>query len=219
LTSEDFETVEEAIKEIIEEAGIEVDDNLGFYDFLEIAGNGFRNSTESITKLGVFTTEFSARITEQAEKITRLNNSGNSVESKSIVLKKIFKEIAGYFERYNSNMDDEIPIFKEFSGKSLEAYYKAVEFFYANNLQHENEEELKGVYTAIVSLEQSSGQAIVGLMSMYTAIKQLPRMQKEMNKSMRITEKHLEVLLQELEEYRNKTRQFKDYMELNLKEK
>lgn len=219
LTSEDFETVEDAIEEIIEEEGIEIEDNLGFYDFLEIAENGFYDSTESITKLGRFTNEFSARISEQAEKITRLNNSGNSGKSKAIILKQIFKDTAVYFETYNSQMEVEIPIFKANSGKSLEAYYKAVEFFYANNLQHENEEELKNVYNAIVSLELSSGQARVGMMSLYTAIKQLPRMQKELNKAMRITEKHLEVLLQELEEYRNKIRKFKDYMELNLKEK
>ena len=116
-------------------------------------------------------------------------------------------------------MEVEIVIFKETSIKSLEAYYKAVEFYYANNLQNENDEELKEVYKAVVSLEESSGEARVGLMSMYTAIKQLPRFQKELNRVKRITEKHLKILLEELESYRNKTREFKDYLELNMKEK
>jgi len=104
------------------------------------------------------------------------------------------------------------------SRKSLEVYYKVVEFFYANNLQNENQEELNEVYEGIVPLDESCGTARVGMMQFYNAIKQLPRMQKELNKSTRKTEKQMEILLQELENYRNKIREFRDYMELNLNE-
>lgn len=218
LTSEDFETIKDSIEEIYEEEGEELEDELGFYDYLEIAGNGFKESTESITKLGKSTSEFGEKITEQGEKITRLNNSSNSGQLKTIFVKKIFKSVAEYFDVYNSQMEVEVPIFKDVSGKSLDAYYKAVEFFYANNLQDENEDELKEVYEAIISLDESCGTARIGMMKLYNAIKQLPRYQKELNKSKRITEKHLEILLQELEDYRSKIREFRDYMELNLKQ-
>lgn len=218
LTSEDLETIEESIEEIYEEEGEDLEDELGFYDYLEIAENGFKESTESITKLGEFTNEFGTKITEQVEKITRLHNSVSSGQSKTILVKKILKDTVEYFDIYNSQIGIEVPIFKDVSIRSLDAYYKAVEFLYSNNLQNENEDELKDVYGAIISLDESCGTARVGMMKWYNSIKQLPQMQKELNKSKRVTERQLEILLQELENYRNKIREFKDYLELNLKQ-
>jgi hypothetical protein len=218
LTSEDFDTIGKSIEKIYEEEGEELEDELGFYDYLEIAENGFKESTESITKLGGFTTEFGSKITKQVEKITRLNNSGSSGQSKTILVKKILKDTSEYFDIYNSQMEGEIPTFKDVSGRSLDAYYKTVEFLYSNSLQNENEDELKNVYRAVISLDESCGTARVGMMKLYSAVKQLPQMQKEFNKSKRITEKQLELLFQELENYRSKIREFKDYLELNLKQ-
>lgn len=217
LTVEDFKTLEDTMEEIIEDTGMEYEDDLGFYDFVEIAENDLLETTDSITNLAVYSNRFGQELEEQAEKIMSLNNSRISDKQKVTKLKYLVANTTKFFVIYNDQLATEIRTFENKSNSSLDSLYKAVELIYSDNLQAKDN-ELEEIYQSVNALEKAIGESRIGLMSMYTSIKQLPRIEKGLNKAKKITEGHMENLFQKLEGFREKTRKFLDYMELNLRE-
>lgn len=214
LTDNDFDVLDEKNGDNIESHITEIEEDLGFYDYLEIAENGFKESTNSMIKIGGYTSELGNSMEEQTKKINQLNKLGSASESKSIAIKRVFREAATHFDDYNSKIQLEIPLFKDASGRSLNAFYKIVEFSSENNLQ--NEKELRDIYVSVVSLEDSSSKAINSMHSLTTAIRNLPKMEKELIKAKRVTTTYLENFCEELEEYRGKIRELRDYLDMNL---
>ena len=191
------------------------DEYLGFFDYLEIAQNGFIDMTAIAHRIAEYTNQLGNEIKIKGQQIT-LVNQNTKKEGTTILVRKIFLRVADILDNYNARMSAEIPIFRELSITSLNSYQKCVSFIYQGKLDVESIEQLNNVHLSVSILMVALESSQIGMLGLLTATQQLPNFERSFNKAKRKTEELLSELNDILTQYLEDGRSFIENIEFTL---
>lgn len=170
-------------------------DDYGILDYSMMFQSLLNDSTISLSKISEYTGSVGQELSQKAEQITLLSLNPNP--NKAIV-NEIMKRTAKVLKDYSNRLETEIPIFYNSFEDAIKAGTNVINLtddFYTDNTINELEEAKK---SAIV-LRLNTPLAIESMSSFYTSIKELPRIQVDINQAKKILMIQLEDLIMKLE--------------------
>ncbi|MFA4851761.1 MAG: DUF4062 domain-containing protein [Bacteroidales bacterium] len=172
------------------------EDELGLFDYTEIFENAVSIALNSLGKITEATEWIGHKISEKAEEITRISKSSNP---NSIVIKEVFKRTAILMNDYSSRINIETPIFYANFEETIKAGSNIINLtddFYQDNTISDLEDTKESIF----QLETGINQAVIGMTGFYDSVKELPRIQKEINLAKRNLLQNLDFLIEKFKQ-------------------
>lgn len=182
------------------------DDDLGILDYSEMYQSLLHDSTVSLIKITDYTELIGTEIEEKANQITRISQTP---KPNPVLINEIMKRTAKLLNDYSNRLETETPIFYNSFEEAIKAGTNIINLtdeFYTENTINELEEAKK----TILILRKNTPQAIKGMTGFYTSVKELPRIQVDINQAKRKLMVQLEDLILKLEKSLELTNDFSD---------
>lgn len=182
------------------------DEDLGILDYSEIYQNLLNDATDSLVKITEYTASIGSEIGEKANQITRIAVGPNP---NKIIISELMKRTAKLLKDYSNRLETETPIYYFSFEEAIKAGTNIInltEDFYTENTINELEEAKK----SIMVLRVNTPKAIDGMTSFYTSVKDLPRIQIDINQAKKMLMVQLENLIMKLEKSLQLTIDFSD---------
>lgn len=180
--------------------------DLGILDYSEMYQSLLNDSTISLTKINDYTTKIGNEIGEKASQITRISQNP---KPNKVLINEVLKRTAKLLKDYSNRLETETPIFYNSFEEAIKAGTNIINLtddFYTENTINELEEGKK----AILVLRKNTPIAIKGMTSFYTSVKELPRIQVDINQAKKMLMLQLEDLIIKLEKSLELTNDFSD---------
>ncbi|PIF59958.1 DUF4062 domain-containing protein [Flavobacterium sp. 2] len=156
-----------------------VEDDLGILDYSEMFQSLLYDSTASLGKINDYTALIGKEMEEKANQITKLSQTSNPNPA---VINELLKRSAKLLNDYSNRLETESPIFYTSFEEAIKAGTNIInltEEFYTENTISELEE----AKTAILILRKNTPHAITAMEGFYTSVKELPRIQVDINQA------------------------------------
>lgn len=182
------------------------EDDLGILDYGEMFQYSLNDSTVSMLKINDYTESIGREISEKASQITKASMASNPNRA---LINELMKRTAKLLKDYSNRLEIETPIFYNSFEEAIKAGTNVINLtddFYTENTINELEETKK----SILILRKNTPSAIEGMTSFYTSIKELPRIQVDINQAKKMLMVQLEDLIMKLEKSLELTNDFSD---------
>lgn len=182
------------------------ENDLGILDYSEMFQSLLNDATISLTKISDYTRSIGDEMSEKAAQITRISLSPNP---NKIIINEVMKRTAKLLNDYSNRLETETPIFYNSFEDAIKAGTNVINLtddFFTENTIYELEEAKKSTLV----LRKNTPLAIEGMKSFYTSIKELPRIQIDINQAKKTLMIQLEDLIMKLEKSLELTIDFSD---------
>ena len=182
------------------------EDDLGILDYSEMYQSLLNDSTISLTKISDYTELIGKEIGEKANQITRISKNPNP---NKVLISEVMKRTAKLLKDYSNRLETETPIFYNSFEEAIKAGTNIINLtddFYTENTINELEEAKK----SILVLRKNTPISIKEMMSFYTSVKEIPRIQVDINQAKKMLMIQLEDLIIKLEKSLELTNDFSD---------
>lgn len=182
------------------------EDDLGILDYSEMYQSLLNDSSISLTKINDYTELIGKEIGEKANQITRISQTPNP---NKVLINEVMKRTAKLLKDYSNRLETETPIFYNSFEEAIKAGTNIINLtddFYTENTINELEEAKK----SILVLRKNTPIAITAMTSFYTSVKELPRIQVDINQAKKMLMIQLEDLIIKLEKSLELTNDFSD---------
>lgn len=172
------------------------EDELGLLDYIEMFTSSLSESNISLLRIGEATEWIGVEITKKTEEINRISKLANPNQ---IVIKEVIKRIAKLMNDYTQRIELDIPIYYSSFQESINAGSNLINLaddFYTDETIIELEETKDSIFELRVGITDG----LTGMNSFYESIKELPRIQKEINIAKKNLLSNLGDLIQKLEQ-------------------
>jgi Domain of unknown function (DUF4062) len=152
-------------------------DELGFLDYSEMYTSSLSESTISITRIGEATEWMGVEMSKKTDEITRISRMTNP---NKIVIKEVIKRVAKLMNDYNQRIELDIPIYYSSFQEAINAGSNLINLaddFYTDKTIIELEETKDSIF----DLKTGITNGLNGINSLFESIKELPRIQKDIN--------------------------------------
>lgn len=187
----------------------DIDENdLGILDYSEMYQSLLNDATISLTKIGDYTESIGNEVGEKANQITRISLTPNP---NKVLVNEIMKRTAKLLKDYSNRLETETPIFYNSFEEAIKAGTNIINLtddFYTENTIN----ELKEAKKAILVLRKNMPIAIEAMTTFYISVKELPRIQLDINQAKKLLMIQLEDLIIKLEKSLELTNDFSDAM-------
>jgi hypothetical protein len=173
----------------------DVDDDLGFVDYLETATERFSEATDSITNLTDALQSLGQRVEARSQEFPE--SGFEDVASAKRVARRIGEEM----EQFVARAQVEIPIMGNATQEAIEAFGRAASF--ASEAGPSACEGLTAATTSVRDLKGNMESALQSFQTVRATIAGLPRVQKHFNSAKRRTVATFDALIEQLREGAN----------------
>jgi len=173
----------------------EQDEELGILDYSEMFEELINDSTNSLMKITEHTTWIGSEINVKADEITRISKLTNANKN---IIKGLFTRTAKLMNDYSSRLEIEIPIFYSSFEKGIKAGSNLINLT-DDFISDETIHELEVSNESMLTLRASIPPTLESMNSYYESVKNLPRIQKDLNSAKRQLMLQLEDLIEKLE--------------------
>jgi len=183
-----------------------IEDDLGILDYSEMYQSLLYDSTASLTKINDYTELIGKEMEEKASQITKISQTSNA---NPVVINELLKRSAKLLNDYSNRLETESPIFYNSFEEAIKAGTNVInltEEFYTENTIAELEEAKK----AILILRKNTPRAINAMEGFYTSVKELPRIQVDINQAKKKLMIQLEDFILKLKKSLELTNDFSD---------
>lgn len=182
------------------------EDDLGILDYSEMYQSLLNDSTISLTKINDYTSTIGNEMTEKASQITKISLNP---QPNKVLINEVLKRTAKILKDYSNRLETETPIFYNSFEEAIKAGTNIINLtddFYTENTINDLEEGKK----AILVLRKNIPIAIEAMISFYTSVKELPRIQVDINQAKKMLMIQLEDLIIKLQKSLELTNDFSD---------
>ena len=177
------------------EVVVQHEEELGLFDYLEIAETKFELSTNSILNITGATEWIGEKMHERTEEITSINKTSNNYYQPNVnLLRRVFKLTAQAMNEYASRLNVENPIFYDNFEDGMKAFSGVVniadDFFTDKNI-----DELIESKESIVFFVTQINNTVELTEGYYQSVLELPRIDKGVNKAKRNVLAQLKLLI------------------------
>jgi hypothetical protein len=152
-------------------------EELGLLDLVEIFEISVATSLNSLEKITEATEWIGTQLNQKTEEITRISKIPNPNPN---VIREILRRTASLMNDYSSRIKLETPIFYENFEEAIKAGSEMVNL--AGDFYNETTiSQLEETNESIFELKKGINEAIEGMTGFYNSVKDLPRIQKEIN--------------------------------------
>jgi hypothetical protein len=182
------------------------EDDLGILDYSEMYQSLLNDSIISLTKINDYTSTIGNEMTEKASQITKISLNP---QLNKVLINEVLKRTAKILKDYSNRLETETPIFYNSFEEAIKAGTNIINLtddFYTENTINDLEEGKK----AILVLRKNIPIAIEAMISFYTSVKELPRIQVDINQAKKMLMIQLEDLIIKLQKSLELTNDFSD---------
>uniref|UniRef100_UPI004049E324 DUF4062 domain-containing protein n=1 Tax=Gelidibacter sp. TaxID=2018083 RepID=UPI004049E324 len=171
-----------------------VNQDFGLIDYQEMIEDNIRESTESLTRISDATTWIGEQLNKKTTEMNSMTLNGNQPGRKT--LKEFFIRTAKIMDNFAKRIEPEIPIFYEHFEKGIDALSNVINI--SRNDLKMDQEEIDETHESLSSLINGITSSIESMQGFLQAVKDLPRMSKELNQAKANVANKLEDLLDNL---------------------
>ncbi|MEN2413079.1 DUF4062 domain-containing protein [Flavobacterium mesophilum] len=182
------------------------ENELGILDYSDMYDSFLRDSNASLNKITEYTESIAKELEEKAKQITRISQARNA---NKFSINEIMKRTAKSLNDYSNRLETENPIFYNSFEEAIKAGTNIINLtdeFYSENTINDLEEAKK----ALIILRRNTPTAIKEMTGFYTSVKELPRIQVDINQAKKTLMLQLEDLILKLEKSLELTIDFSD---------
>lgn len=171
-----------------------LNEEYGIIDYQEMIENNFQESTSSLSRITEATKWIGEQMDKKTSEMEAMNISGNQISRKA--LKNYFVRTAKVMDNYADRIKPEIPIFKDYFEKGIDAMSNLINISRDDLSLEKN--EIEETEQSLSELIDGMAHSIKGMESFLQSVTSLPRISKELNKAKLNVSIKLEELLDNL---------------------
>lgn len=191
VTNETFPTINDNNDKI----KVDESDELGILDYLEIMEDSFAQSNESLTEISEATNWIGVEMSKKTTELNAITASKQNIGKNE--MRDFYRRTASVMNKYADRIETRIPHYIEYFEQGLDAYSKLLQLYTLSD-QETYKQERQDAEITINELIISIEQTIISMTDFLISVKNLPRMEKELNQGRRAVEKKLEELIETL---------------------
>lgn len=170
------------------------EEELGLLDYLEQYNSFLNEATHSLTRISEATAWIGDEITKKADDLARFTKLPNQNPN---VLRSLLQRAANAMNDYTQRINTESPIYYVNFETAIEAGIKLLNL--VSDFDHEDSiEGLEESRSSIFELKNSIIQSIASMGEFYSAVDELPRIEKSINSARQKMSKELNSLIEKL---------------------